>query len=84
MTPTPVETVLLAAGIAAGAMAIVIIAYVVLSRRSDAKLARLRADYEASVAPFYAALIRSGNAKLAGQSSSANETTGPTSTESTP
>jgi hypothetical protein len=65
MTPTPIGTILVAAAVALGFVAAIVIAYGFLSRRSDAELNRLRAEYEASTAPYYAAIIRTSRAKQA-------------------
>ncbi|ACL42326.1 hypothetical protein Achl_4375 (plasmid) [Pseudarthrobacter chlorophenolicus A6] len=53
----------LAAVLAGVAVAGYFIAIIVIDRRHTAKLNKLRADYEASVAPHYAALMRPGKNK---------------------
>ncbi|GAA4033580.1 hypothetical protein GCM10023063_16650 [Arthrobacter methylotrophus] len=69
MTSDRIETILVAAGVASAFMTFIVIAYVVVSRRSAAELDRLRAEYEAGSAPYYAALIRSGRATVPDQPS---------------
>jgi Skp family chaperone for outer membrane proteins len=65
MTTTPAETVLVAAAIAVAFMAVVVIAYVALTRRGDAESNRLQAQFEADFAPHSAEIVRIHRAKLA-------------------